>query len=268
MLSMKQHLSMIAGIALAAGVATILAQTAAADDDSYVSYSGTATTQHTGQFLYHENHVLQYRDGKMTGRVVLYTCRDGTAFARKTVSYIDPLSPDFLLEDASNGMREGIRAASVAREVFFRSDRGAAEKSSALPQVTGLVADTGFDAFVRANWDSLLAGHAVGMHFLVPSRLAELGFNVQHIGSARAEGVAMEVFRLKVSGVIGWVAPSIDVSYSAVDRTLVRYVGLSDLRDPSNSNFQADIVFRPADRAVGDEQTMLNARRARLALCK
>ena len=247
--------------------ATAGAALAAARGDSYVSYSGTALAQRSGQFLYSERHVLQYRDGRMAGRVVLYTCRDGSAFARKTVSYGDLLSPDFVLEDASNGMREGVRTGGGGREVFFR-DGAAAEKRRPIPQSPGLVADSGFDAFVRANWQPLMDGRTLGMRFLVPSRLDDMGFNVQHVGSGSADGVPVEIFRLKLSGVVGWVAPSIDVYYGAADRTLVRYVGLSDLRDGSHANFHAEIEFRPGDRRPDDAETMISARTARLAPCR
>jgi hypothetical protein len=246
-----------AGAALASG-----------NDDTYVVYSGTAVAQRGDQFLYHEQHVLRYRDGKIAERVVLYTCRDGSPFARKEVVYVDAFSPDFVLEDASNGMREGIRSAGKSREVFFRGDSSAPEKTSPLPAVHGLVADAGFDEFVRAHWNDLLAGHSLEMDFLVPSRLDDINFKVQHVRSDETDGVPVEVFRLKLAGILGWVAPSIDVYYSTKDRTLVRYVGLSDLRDRSNQNFNALIDFRPADRKPGDEQALLNAKRAPLGPCK
>jgi len=237
-------------------------------DDSYVSYSGTALAERTGAFLYGEKDVLRYRDGRMTARVVVYTCRDGSAFARKTASYEDPLVPDFELEDASNGMRQGIRTDDGARRVFFRADRGAAEKTSIVLPVSGLVADSGFDAFLRANWQPLIEGHTVGLHFLVPSRLEEMGFKVQHVRSAQIDGMPVEMFRLKLAGWLGWIAPSIDAYYGAQDHTLVRYVGLSDLRDADNDNLYASIDFRPSDRKSATVRDLQDALQAPLAPCR
>jgi hypothetical protein len=235
--------------------------------ESYVRYSGTATALHSDLFLYRENDVVHFHDGKITGRVVLYTCRDGSAFARKTVTYVDPLSPDFTLEDASNGMREGIRSSNHEREVFFRSDAAAAEKSRAMPRVDGLVADSGFDEFVQMNWQALMSGQTLGMDFLVPSRLHDIGFQVRHVGSEQLEGRKAEIFRLKLSGVWGWILPGIDVYYDAADHILMRYVGLSDLRDRSNDNLKTAITFPPEDRQAGAEQDLVAARQARLAPC-
>lgn len=258
---------MLSCICAAAALASPI-RAAAAPLDSYLTYGGTATAARSGEFLYHENHVLHYRDGKLIGRVVLYTCSDGAAFARKTVAYDDPLSPDFALEDASTGMREGVRTEGDDRRVFFRGDRAAAEKTGSIPRVDGLVADTGFDAFVHSNWQALMAGKSLTMHFLVPSRLEEMDFNVQHLRSDHTDGIPVEVFRLKLSGLLGWVAPSIDVYYGSSDHTLIRYVGLSDLRDQSHDNFNTSIDFRPEDRKPGDEQSMRAALQARLAACR
>jgi hypothetical protein len=256
-------------VAVAAVVGGVGAAVAAPDmADSFVSYSGVAKSAKSDQFLYRENHVLHYRDGKIAERVVLYTCSDGSPFARKTVTYVDRLSPDFLLEDASNGMREGIRSDGGERQVFFRNDGVAPEKSKIVPHVDGLVADTGFDVFVRNNWQSLVSGQSLTMKFLVPSHLDDMGFKVKHVGSSDIDGTPVEVFRLELSGVLGWVLPSIDVYYSSKDHVLVRYVGPSDLRDASHDNFQATIAFPLDERKPGNEQAMQSARLARLAPCK
>jgi len=257
-------------IFLSVGAVTVLAALGcrAAAADQYVTYTGTAVAPSTQKFLYGERHVLKLRDGRLTERVVLYTCSDGAPFARKTVDYVDPLAPDFLLEDASNGMRQGVRDAGSGRAVFYREDQAQPEKSGALPSVSGLVADSGFDEFVRANWQALMSGSALTMHFLVPSRLDDMTFRVEHVRSEKAAFGSVEVFRLRLSNVLGWILPSIEVYYDAKSHVLVRYVGLSDLRNPAHDNYRAEIVFRPGDRHPSDEHEVDDARRARLMPCK
>jgi hypothetical protein len=241
---------------------------ASASDDQYLSYSGTATARHSAKFLYAEHHVLRYSEGRLAERVVLYTCRDGSPFARKTVSYVDPFAPDFLLEIASTGMREGVRSVGTERSVFFRDDRIDPEKTSPLPPIRGLVADAGFDEFVRAHWQALMSGKSQELHFLVPSRLEEIGFQAQHLRSETLEGISAEVFRLKLTGFWGWVLPGIDVAYGADDHTLMRYDGLSDLRDASGDNFQTQITFPSNGRAPSSAALMAEARQAQIAPCR
>jgi hypothetical protein len=239
----------------------------ASADLKYVSYSGTASSRHSADFLYGEQHVLEYREGRLAQRVVLYTCRDGSAFARKTVSYVDTFAPDFTLEDVSNGMTEGVRSDGKGRFVFFRGGQGEQEKSNPVPRVEGLVVDAGFDEYVRSNWQSLMAGKELNMPFLVPSRLSDIGFQVAHLRSDHWEGASTEVFRLKLSGLLGYVLPGIDVYYSASDQVLMRYIGLSDLRNASHDNFQTEITYHSADRKAADAGLFESARQARLAPC-
>ncbi len=249
------------------GCCTAPAIANASADATFLRYSGTATAPHSSKFLYGERHVLAYEAGHPADRVVLYTCSDGSSFARKTVHYVDSLAPDFSLEDASNGLREGVRSESNGRAVFFQGDERQRERSRVFAPASGLVTDAGFDEFVRANWQRLMTEKSVGMRFLIPSRLDNYRFQIQHLRSDRLDGEPVEVFRLELSGIWGWLLPGIDVYYDAVEHVLVHYEGLSDLRDASHSNMQAQITFHLADRTQSDRQAYQEALRAPLAPC-
>jgi len=242
--------------------------------DGYVSYTGMARARHATDVLYGERDVLLYRDGRLAERAVLYTCADGSAFARKTVSYPNALLPDFLFEDASNGMREGIRedapeaATSTARSVFYRERSGDPEKSGPLPSTPGMVADAGFDEFVQSHWDSLITGKAVEVRFLLPSRLTDYPFQVQRLRADLIHGTPTEVFRLRLSGVWGWFLPAIDVWYSSADHVLMRYDGISDLHDATGNNYKATIDFPAEERTASSAKAMLDARAAPIAPCR
>jgi hypothetical protein len=251
---------------LALGV-WVLASAPAEAAEQYLAYSGIAASQRTGQLLYAENHVLRFEDGRLAERVVLYTCPDGTPFARKVATYEDPLAPSFSFEDVSNGVREGVKAGEQ-RRVFFRGVDRMPEKSMPLQAMPGLVVDSGFDEFIRSNWHTLMTAGALPLQFLVPSRLETMNFQVQHVRSGSEETVRTEVFRLKAQGVIGWIAPSIDVSYSENEHILVRYEGVSDLRDKAGENLRADIRFRPRDRKPSDAVAATSAVSAPLLACR
>ena len=240
--------------------------------NGYVTYSGTARARHGPRVLYLERDVVRYQNGSPAERVVLYSCANGVAFARKEVTYVDPLAPDFMLEDVASGMREGIRSVPpgrsvrAARSVFFES-RNEPPKSGPLPQVADLVADAGFDEFVHLHWDDLVKDRTLTLHFLLPSRLDDYAFQVRRLRADRIEGVPVQVFRLRLSGFWGWILPGIDVAYGEANRVLVRYDGLSDLRDPSNDNFQTVVSFAPGDRHQADGDPLREARQAHLAPC-
>jgi hypothetical protein len=244
------------------------ATAAAAPLEGYLSYSSVARVRHSTQVLYGEQHVLRYQQGRIAERVVLYTCPDGSAFARKSVSYPNALVPDFVFEDASNGMREGIREGATpgSRVVFYRERSGDAEKSGPVPSVPGLVADAGFDEYVLSHWDELKSGKTLEMRFLLPSRLDDYGFQVQRLRGEVIQGAPTEVFRLRLSGIWGWFLPGIDVYYRSSDHVMLRYDGISDLHDAAGNNYKTTIEVQ--ERKSATAQAMLDARAAPVAPCR
>jgi hypothetical protein len=233
-----------------------------------MSYSGAATALGTERFIYGEEHFMRFQNGRIAERVVLYKCQNGAPFARKHLSYANALAPDFDLLDVSSGMHEGVRPKTGGREIFFRESYKDKETTGPLPDVPGLVGDAGFDEFVRANWAPLMAGEKRRLDFVVPSRLDVIGFQVRHIQSDTVSGFPAEMFRLRLSGFLGLLLPSIDVYYSSSDRVLLRYDGLSNLHDASGSIYKAHIVFPPASRHLSDDQAMHKALEARLLPCR
>lgn len=215
-----------------------------------------------GALIYTEDHLLRRDDGALSQRLVVYRCTDGTAFARKRVDYRGaPLAPAFQFEDARLGYREGLRAGTNGggRELWVRPSPDEPERSAALAPAEALVVDAGFDEFVRRRWDALLTGKPVPLRFAVPSRLDTYDFTVRRRGSTELAGEPAEVFRLRLGGLLGWLAPHIDVAYGRDSRRLLRFEGLSNLRDDAGEDpLQARIDFpepaRPA--ALGRWQAL------------
>ena len=223
----------------AANLAPVAAPTLAAE-------RADARDAEDGRLLYREEHLLRYADGVLAERLVTYRCADGTAFARKRVDYAGaPLAPAFVLEDARTGYREGLAREGTQVRALVRADAGAPERSGALPASAALVADAGFDEFIRQRWDALVPAGEARIEFVVPSRLEALGVRVRGLGAADIDGVPAQRFRLTLGGWLAWVAPHIDVAYDARDRRLLRYEGLSNIRDADGAPLVARIDFAP-----------------------
>jgi hypothetical protein len=187
-----------------------------------------------GALLYREQHLLRSLGGRPLERLVLYRCPDGRAFARKHVDYAASASaPAFALEDARFGYREGMARPATGVLLYVRERAGAAEKRTSLAVAPG-VADAGFDEFVRAHWTALVAGETLSLRFAVPARGEAMDFRVRQVGAVQVDGVAAQRFRLRLEGLLGFVAPHIDVDYDARSRRLLRFEGLANLRDPDN----------------------------------
>jgi hypothetical protein len=204
--------------------------------------------------LYREQHWIRSESGQPRERLVLYRCPDGTAFARKRLDYrASGIAPQFRFEDRRSGYVEGLRQGGVP-EVFVRMTTDAPMQSNALA-ATGLVADAGFDEFIRSRWSTLVAGDTVPFAFAVPARLESLGFSLRKVGQARVDDEAAWIFRLRLGGWLGWLAPHIDVYYGQQSRRLLRFEGLSNLRDDSGENpLLARIDFATPARPASEGQ--------------
>lgn len=234
----------------AAGVGALIAATAGAGDSSFTGYARSLDGR---DLLYVESHAVSGGGTADETRVVLYRCSgDSAPFARKELDYgADRIAPAFALEDARSGLLEGLRRAARGLEVFERAGATARLRSEVLSRTGALVADAGFDEFVRARWDSLDQGTSTEVAFLVPSRLDSFNFKVRRIADTTIEGEPATVFRLALAGPLGWFLSDIDVSYRKRDRRLMRYRGLTNIRDAAGAMLEAQIDFPSADRNDG-----------------
>jgi hypothetical protein len=225
-----------------------------------VQYDGTAYDLESGEVIYRESHFFK-QDGASAHRVVLYRCPSGTPFARKHVNYAaEPSSPDFVLEDARLGYREGVRAGAEAREVFVQRTPKDAEDAEPLPPgddpATAVVIDAGFDDFVRGHWDQLQTGEDVHFPFLVPSRHDWWGFKIRKDRDEDLYGGKASVIQMSLGSWFGFLLPNVEVTYSNDQHLLLRFAGLSNVRDGKGKNYKARIEFPPESRVSLDEVAM------------
>lgn len=194
------------------------------------SFSGSAYASGSDQLLYRETHYL-FAGDHGGERVVLYQCPDGRAFARKR-SHDDgnAQAPDFDLTDARVGYREGVRRIGGQREVYVQRTAAQPEQSDPLRLPADGVIDTGFDVFAQAHWQALVRGDTLRFAFLVPSRRTFYAFKVGKIDLPAAPPGSV-TFRMSSSSWLAFLLPHIDISYDLSTRQLVRYEGLSNVRD-------------------------------------
>lgn len=212
----------------------------APDGGSHVANAYAADSH---RLLYHATH-YQFKKNGQPRRLVLYTCPDGKAFARKTIAGGTPQAPDFQFVDALGGYREGVRESNGTRTVYVQRSKSDPEKTAVLPNVKTPVIDAGFDAFVTSHWKELMAGKSVKVQFLVPSKLKFYDFIAK-----RAHVDAKEVrFRLDVDSWFSFALPHIEITYDRRGHTLRRFQGPSNVRGADGDNVNVVIKLPPDTR--------------------
>lgn len=240
---------------LALALATLMPSAPAAvsepdhEGSRLLGYLGEARSPDTGALLYVEEHLFREQAGRTAERLVLYRCADGTPFARKRIDYgTQPFAPTFELVDARLDYREGLRREGEAWIVF--GGVGARAHQTPLSSIDSVVADAGFDAFIRRHWTQLHAGQNVPIDFLVPSRARTYGFTLSKVDTLEIDGAAASRLRLSLGGVLGLFAPPIDVIYRDADQWLLRFEGMTNIRESARKNVVAHIAFPEAPQPV------------------
>jgi hypothetical protein len=215
-----------------------------------LTFTGYARHPDSGALLYVETHAVKDAGKAGEQRVVLYRIAPEAApFARKHLVFSATRSrPGFEFEDRRSGFAESFAARGAL--VSARAGSDAAIRSKQIPE-SRLVVDAGFDEFVRENWQALQRGEPLIAPFLVPSRLTSYNFRVRKVAGERIEGSAASVIRLSLSSALGWFLPDIDVAYRDSDRRLLRYRGLTNIRDASGKLLEAQIDFPDSGRTSG-----------------
>lgn len=212
------------------------------------TFEGFARELHSEKLLYVESHFVWSAGAADESRIVLYRCvRDGRPFARKELSYTQArTAPSFDFEDARSGFAEGLGRGTGSPVAYARAGVKEPRRDAAVADPR-LVADAGFDEFVRINWDALQRGTVLDAPFLVPSLLDSVDFKVRKKSGTSVDGATASVIRLSVAGPLGWFLSDIDVTYRNADRQLLRYRGVTNIRGTDGKMLQARIDF-PDDK--------------------
>lgn len=217
---------------------------------------GEARSLDDGRVLYREEHLLaRQADGDPVQRLVLYRCPDGAAFGRKTLDYgSNPFVPSFRMEDARWDYVEQLRHDADGLQLRVERAGEPARSGTIAVDDASLVADAGYDEFVRQRWDQLITGEKVKLDFIVPARLTYYGFAVQKQREEQVDDGPVKVFSLGLSGFFGLFLPDIEVAYDAETRELRRFVGLTNIRNVEGNNVEARIHFPRGAEVVEAER--------------
>jgi len=210
-----------------------------------------------GRLLFIQTHYW-YADGAGEPRgFTLYSCPDGHAFARRASDYgTHPDTPDFALEIAPTGYREGVRGEGAQRVVYVQRRSGRPEQDAPLPGAEHPVIDDGFNAYAAAHWDALTSGQKVPIEYLVPSRHRFYHFRIVKVDDANPDELRL---RMQFDFWFGRFLPHVYVVYDTASRHLIRYEGISNIRDGNGDNVHVRIESPVSERRDDVPRAQLDA---------
>jgi len=211
---------------------------------------GLAYDSDSGELLYSEHHREVYHGERVLRSTVTYKDAEGDAFAEKSIDFTAGRTmPDFSLANRRTGHREGSQRAGELLAISHRKAQTKKFKTVQVPAPMTAIIDAGFDRFVEDYWDELASGHIVVRPFLVPSRFDFLDFRIRKLKEDRKFGRKTLVFRMEPNGLLlrTLMVDPMDITYDAQRRILMRYRGISNMRNANGENYKVRIEF-PMDR--------------------
>jgi hypothetical protein len=227
----------LATVALVA--ATVVALSA--DGTTREPFAGDAFGR-DGRLRYREFHDFA-RTPAGLGQVTVYRDAAGREIGRMEADYSRyRFAPTYRMVDLRHDTEEDVRREGDV--IHVRHRKGERVRSKALPvsKDREVIVGPGFNEFIEANWDALLAGRTLVCDFVVPSRLQAVAFRIRHAGPSQ-DGAGHR-FTVSVDNVLlRLLAPELQVEYDRHTRALRSYEGLSNVNDDRNRPQEVVIRF-------------------------
>lgn len=229
----------------------VLPSTASAqsDDTSLWEFTGKAFDINDDDvLLYEERHQIEGQCVNNTWQPLSHQVKyfrqgEESAFASKTLSYTEsPLRPSFDFRQSEFDERMVVANREDRRlEIIWNTNKGK-KKTFETPVDQDVVADAGFDNFVRRNWPEIQDGQSVDFRFLAPTRGEHYAFVLEQTSDSRVSGDVAVVIR--PSGLVTrFLVDPIILGYST-DGALTDYVGLTNVRESDDQNYTAHIRYQ------------------------
>lgn len=239
---MSRRLSLSVGM-LCAGFSL---QTIASDTAQVI---GEAYSLDDQKLLYTEQHLWTSEHQ----RLVRYISPTGNLIAKKQVDYqASRVSPN--VEQVNELAGELVRVTRLDNgktQIDYRETEKSRIKSETLRTPAQQVVDAGFDEYVLANWEALLAGKVLTMDFVAPSRQTHVSFSVKQRAceaTPAQEDKRLVCFQIKPKGFIYRLAlDPINLTYQRDTRRLQRFTGMGNIADESGDYMNVDIRYQYRD---------------------
>ncbi len=228
---------------LAAAAALLHAPAAARPEAEVVQerFQGVARGR-DGAVAYLEEHLVRRAGERPLDAVTTYRTPSGEVLGVLRTDFSrDPFAPDYAFEDRRGGASEAVTVTAAGTTLVAGSRRRTLPPPAAAGRV--LVAGQGLDRLVRARLGELERGGVLHVDFAIPSRQASYPFRVRALPAPA--GSATLPVRVEIDAwVLRLFASALDCDYDRATGRLLRYRGLSNLRDEAGENPQVTITYQ------------------------
>ena len=204
---------------------------------------GTGYKPGTRQILFYEYHTFSLdQDGYIEARYIEYRLPDNTLKSIKEIDYSNEntWTPNFRYDDQEVGYRVGVEVQQNSGRLYRYSEKTSLEESREAINPNTVV-DAGFDAYIQHVWPRLEKNEKVAFDFLAPLKLNHYGFTLQL--KHQNQGVCYIEMNLDWL-IMDLLFDPVQLEYDCKTRRLMRYQGMTNLRDKDHRQMKAEIYYQ------------------------
>jgi len=226
-------------------------------------YTGYAYHSDTGELAYTARYRPADGEGSRTSWQVIYRDPAGETIGRKSVSFAHhPFVPEFTLQVLRSGDMAGInRTPDGAWRMVEQKGSSGERRVETFDIHEQMAADVGLHPFVRAHFDTLMAGETVPFKLVLAPRQSVLDMRIERIDDTRIDGQQAVRFRARIDMfLVSWFTQDLVLAYDPESRRLLRYRGLSNMQDDQGEPFPVRMRYRRGDppAGTGDDRVCQN----------
>lgn len=179
---------------------------------------------------------------------VHYFSAEGDRIAEKQLDYSrGDTQPSYTLKDFRNELLWSVEWDSNT-QLMMRKGSADDPDRSRVPAESPQVIDAGFDAFMKQEWEALMAGERLTFYFAFPNRLRNVRLRAERIDASDSEIERGEDdwvhFRIQVnSRVLSLFADDLFLAYEADQKRLKVFRGRSNLPDDQGESIDVEIHY-------------------------
>jgi hypothetical protein len=216
-----------------------LAKTAAAAV-TIQKFTGIARNK-DGQMEYVEKHQITYQNGSVVSSLTKYFDPQDRYIGDLKSQYSAGYQyGSYNFTDSRGGRKNGATVEDDYIRMYSQKDGSSSVTTKDIPRTANQIVGQGFHHFIVNNLETIDAGKILKVRMVLPAQLDDYKFRIR---KKEREGDIITI-RLEIDN---WLfrlfAPNIDTDYHLPSKRLLRYKGISNLKDASGKYKEVTIEY-------------------------
>ncbi|NOU61184.1 hypothetical protein [Marinifilum caeruleilacunae] len=209
------------------------------------TYEGIAIDNKSLEFIYKEIHKELFEEGKHIRTITSFVCDENNEFAKRELDFRNSFQkPTYRLTDNRSGLLEEVTYRGNNQfDIRYKKNKKSKLKEKSLFVPEPAIVDGGFNYFIKENWDQILSEQKLDFNFLSVAFQDYFSFRIYRV-KEKEQNDKMVVLKMESqSALLRVLMNPIYISYDSDTRRILKYEGISNIRNPKGSSYKALLQY-------------------------